>query len=249
MRFLYLLIFTVTTQSLKAQFVISGTLVDVSKINAVEGASVMSTGGKSTLTDSVGRFKIAAYLQDSIYFVYNGKPTQKFPVSNISRLNQFEVALKIPIQSRYTVLKEVIVISKSPQQDSVENRAQYSKEFDFSKSISTSVSPGGGAGLNLDELINLFRFRRNKRLKTFQNFLQEQEQDKYVNFRFSKKTVKRITGLPDGVALDSFMVWYRPSYTFTATSNDLQFNQYILNSLYKYRRFMPLNGKKEERYN
>ena len=246
MRFLYSLLFIIAAQSVKAQLIVSGTLVDVTKINAVEGAQVFSTGGNSTFTDSIGRYKIAANIHDSLYFVYKGKPTQRFAVSSIIRLDKFEVALKIPVASRYTILQEVIVISKTPQQDSVENRELYSKNFDFSKGVSTSLSPGGGAGLDFDELVNLFRFRRNKRMKTFQNFLQEQEQEKYVNFRFSKKTVKRITGLPEGVALDTFMVRYRPTYIFTATSNDLEFNQYILNNLYQYRRFMPLDAKKEE---
>ncbi len=249
MRFLYFLIFIISIQSAKAQLIISGTLVDVTKINAVEGAQVICTGGTSAVTDSMGRYKIAANLQDSVYFIYKGKPTQKFPVRSIIRLDQFDVALKIPVESRYTILKEVVVISKTPQQDSAENRDLYSKDFNFKKGVSTSVSPGGGAGLDLDELINLFRFRRNKRMKTFQNFLQEQEQDKYINFRFSKKTVQRITGLKEGAALDSFMVWYRPPYLFTATSTELQFNKYILNNLYQFRHIMPLEAKKEETKN
>ncbi len=249
MRFLYFIIFILSTQSVHAQLIISGSLVDVSKINAVEGAQVICTGGTSALTDSTGRYKIAANLQDSLYFIYKGKPTQKFPVSSIIRLDQFDIALKIPVESRYTILKEVVVISKTPQQDSAENRELYHKDFDFKNGVSTSLSPGGGAGLDLDELINLFRFRRNKRMKTFQNFLQEQEQDKYVNFRFNKKTVQRITGLKEGAALDSFMVWYRPPYIFTATSNELQFNKYILNNLYQFRRIMPLDAKKEDSKN
>lgn len=246
MRFLSFLFFIFLAQSLKAQLNIRGTLVDVTNINAVEGATVICTGGTTAVTDSLGRFHISAYYEDSIYFVYQGKPTQRFPVRSITRPGQFEVALKIPVASRYTVLKEVVVISKSPQQDSVENRELYGKVFDYTKKVSTSVTPGGGAGLDLDALINVFRFRRNKNLKFFQSFLEQQEQDRYVNFRFSKRMVLRITGLDDGPAVDSFMVWYRPSYMFTASSNDLEFNQYILNSLYQYRRIMPLPAKKEE---
>ncbi len=232
-------------QCSNAQILISGKLVDVTKINTVEGALVSTISGRQAITDSFGRFKILAMENDSIYFTYNGKATLKFAVSSIPVKNNFEVALKIPVKSRYTTLQEVVLISKSYQQDSVENRDDNRDIFNYKKpGISTSVSPTGGAGADVNELINIFRFRRNKRLAFFQKFMEEQEQNRYVDFRFSKKVVKRITQL-DGNRLDSFMVWYRPSYEFTANSSEIEFNQYILNSLYQYRRIMPLEGKKE----
>jgi hypothetical protein len=39
--------------------------------------------------------------------------------------------------------------------------------------------------------------------------------------------VSRISGLK-GKELDSFLVWYRPSYEFCASGNELDFIQYVL---------------------
>ncbi len=235
-------------QPVKAQITVNGTLTDITKYNAVENATVVCTNGNSTTTDSLGRYRIAVGYQDSIYFVYNNKPTQKFPVTSITRPELFEVSLKVPIVTRYKVLNEVVVVASSYRQDSIENRMDNYKYFDYKKpGLSSTLSPTGMAGADLNELINIFRFKRNKRLAFLQNFLEEQEEERFVNFKFSKKAVKRITNL-DGPALDTFLVWYRPTYTFASTASELTFNDYVLRSLYQFRRFMPLGieAKKED---
>lgn len=227
------------------QMKISGTLLDVSKINTVFNAEVISTGGSKTVTDSFGRYKIIVLYEDSIYFVYNNKPTQKFPVASIPKPTAFDVSLRIPVESEYKVLKEVLVISNSYQQDSAENRRRYEDKFDYRKpGVSTSITPDGGVGADVNELINIFRFRRNRQLKNFRAHLEEMEQDRYINFRFSKRTVARITSL-EGPSLDTFLVWYRPSYELTARSNEIEFNKYVLNSYYQYSHLQKVEGKKE----
>jgi hypothetical protein len=86
----------------------------------------------------------------------------------------------------------------------------------------------------------VFRFKRNKRIKAFQRRLELQEQEKYVNYRFSKVFVKRITGL-QSPQLDSFLVWYRPDYEFARNSDELAFNQYILNAYYQFQKWQPVS--------
>ena len=90
------------------------------------------------------------------------------------------------------------------------------------------------AGVDINELINIFRFKRNKRLKAFQNRLETQEQEKYVNYRFNKIFVKRITNLSDEL-LDNFLIIYRPSYEFITSIDEVGFNQYVLNASYDYK--------------
>lgn len=247
MRYLFtfcLLLFC--TGVLQAQLTISGKMLDKGKINYVEGARVVSTGGMFGFTDSLGHYSIMVHENDSIYFTYNNKPTQKFPVSAITNPNEFDISLHIAVQSKYNSLKEVIVYAKSYKQDSLENRQEYADVFEYKKpGLSTSVVPGGGVGADVNELINIFRFKRNKRLKAFRTRLEDQEQEKYVNYRFSKITVKRITNL-EGSALDTFLVWYRPSYDFAANSSELQFTQYILNASYQYKKLTGAPPAKKE---
>jgi hypothetical protein len=246
-KFLLFLSFTFLSTVSLAQFTVSGAVLDKSKINLVEGAIVYSTGGQKAITDSTGRYSIPVLPGDSLYFVYNNKPTQRFAVSKIVNPSQFDVSIHVFVNSKYSMLKEVVVYSKTFKEDSLENRQVYAKEFDYQKPrFETSVGPGGAVGADVNELINIFRFKRNKRLRAFQNRLEEQEQEKYVNYRFNKLFVSRITGLKSP-ALDSFLVWYRPSYAFAAGADDLVFNQYILNAYYQFQKIgMMAPGKREE---
>jgi len=219
-----------------SQLNISGRVLDKSKLNVVETAKVISTGGMVAYTDSMGRYHIPVHMNDSIYFIYNGKPTQKFPVAKISNPQDFDISLMVDIPGKYRFLKEVVLYSKNYKQDSIENREAYADIFNYEKpGLSTSISPTGGVGADLDELINVFRFKRKRRLKTFQMRLEAEEQEKYVTYRFNKKNVGRITGL-QSPQLDSFLVWYRPSYDFASQCDELSFNQYILNAFYQFKK-------------
>ena len=246
--FTLILLYCLSSLGASAQLTISGTVFDISKLNFVEHVKVMSTGGMYAYTDSMGRYSILVNENDSLSFVYTDKPTQKFAVKTIPNTSQFDISLRIPVKSRYQLLKEVVVYSKTYREDSLENRETYRDVFGYSKpGLSTSITPDGGVGADVDELINIFRFKRNKRLHKFQQRLEEQEQDKYVNFRFNKIFVKRVTGL-DGNALDSFMRWYRPGYEFTANSSEIVFNQYVLNAFYQFKKlgFVPPAKKPDE---
>ena len=246
MRFYFTLLFILCFNQLRAQVTVSGTVYDISKSNLVENVRVVSTGGLFAITDSLGRYSIITSLNDSLTFIYNNKPTQRFPVRTIKHPEQFDISIKLPVQSRYSTLKEVKVFSRTYKQDSIENRQTYADVFEYKKpGIESSIGPGGVAGADLGQLINIFRFRRNKQLKAFQQRLEMQEQEKFVNYRFNKTYVKRITGI-EGPALDSFMRWYRPSYEFASTSSELLFNQYLLNSSYSFKRLQQFSPAKKE---
>lgn len=232
--------------SATAQITVSGTVLDNSKINFVEAVGVMSTSGKIAVTDSLGKYSILTAADDSLYFIYNNKPTQRFAVNKIPNTAQFDISLHIPVKSRYSLLKEVVVYSKNYKQDSAENRENYGEIFSYKKQgLQTSISPDGGVGLDANAIINAFRFKRNKRLKAFQQRLEEDEKEKYVNYRFNKIFVRRITQF-QSPALDSFLVWYRPSYEFASTSNEMEFNQYILNASYHFKKTGTAGEAKKE---
>ncbi len=233
-----------TAGNLVAQVTVSGTVYDESKKNYVENVLVQSSSGKFTTSDTLGNYKIAVAENDSLVFIYKDKPTQKFAVAQIPNLQHFDISLHIKVKSKYSTLKEVVVVTKSYQQDSVENRELYADFYNYRKpTIRTSVSPNGAVGADLDEIINLFRFKRNKRMLAFRNRLEKQEQDKYVAWRFNKKFVGRITQLK-GEELDSFMVRYLPTYEFASTADEVSFNRYILNSSYAFK-FLWENKQKQ----
>ncbi|MBS1509210.1 MAG: hypothetical protein JST86_00100 [Bacteroidetes bacterium] len=219
----------------RAQLELSGTVYDSSHINFVPGVIVATKDGKFTTTDSLGRYTLSVNDKDSVTFTFGGKSTQKFSVHTVPDPAHFDISLRVNYRGKYHTLKEVVVFGKSYQEDSIENRETYAKVFNYQKpSFQTSISPGGVAGADVDEIINMFRFQRNKRLKTFQMRLEKDEQEKYVSYRFNKVLIKRITHL-EGSQLDTFITRYRPSYEFVSTADELAFNQYILNCSYQFK--------------
>lgn len=237
MRFIFtlivLILFNTTTFS---QIVVSGSVLDKSKLNYVEGVRVFSTGNKISITDSLGRYSIVANKKDSIYFVYDTKPTQKFAIASIPNPAQFDISIHLNVKGKHSVLKEVIVFSKYHRLDSAENRITYAKIFNYHKPrLETSYAPGGAAGFDANELFSLFTPKKNRRMQKLQDMMLRNEEEQYVNYRFNKNFVRRITQIK-GAALDSFMMLYRPSYFFISTSTELQFNQYILNASYQFKR-------------
>ena len=137
--------------------------------------SVLSTSGRGTATNGYGEYEIEVGEKDSIWFSYLNKPTVKFPVLKIATPLNFDISLQVNV----TVLKEVRIRPRNYRQDSIQNRQDYAKIFNYQKPGLGVVTPqyGAAAGFDLNELINVFRFRRNRSLKSFQDRLLAQEQD------------------------------------------------------------------------
>jgi hypothetical protein len=200
------------------QVEVHGTVYDRSRYFAMPGVSVMSTSGQGTMTDSAGQYRLRLSRKDSIFFSYLGKATVKFPIRNIDPNSPIDISLAVAVDS----LPLVVVRPKAYRYDSLANRDEYRKIFDYEPDY---LGQGqGGAGINLDML---FGARRNRQLLALKARLIEEEQDKYVDYRFNRTIVRRITGL-DRPALDLFMHMYRPTYEFIRScENDYEFYKYI----------------------
>ena len=211
---------------------ISGTVYDITKKTPVEYVSVLSTSGRGTATDSLGRYSITVKETDSIYFSFLNKPTPKYAVSTIQNPGAFDIS----IQKRIQELPGVFVRQRSYHFDSLQNRQEYEKIFDYKKpGLKTSMNPSGGnvaVGLDLDQLIDMFNVKKNKRMLAFQKRLVQDEREKYVTHRFNKSLVKKLTGLASP-ELDTFMTEFRPTFEMAASFNDLEFGQFIIEA-YKY---------------
>ena len=217
--------------SLKSQVWISGRVFDTTRMVAIPSVKVSSKKGVITFTDSIGRYSMTVDKSDSIFFSYRGKSTINFPVNDIRYPSGFDIALQVRVQDRYQTLKEVVVIGKSYKQDSLENRERYSKVFNFERGlrISETGTMGGTPGLDLGSLISSFQFRKNKSMRSLQNRLIQEEQEKFIDHHFTKQLIQQITGM-QGRDLEKFMTVYRPPYEFIAFSEEYEFHQYILNA-------------------
>ena len=202
----------------------------------VPGVSVNSTSGLSTITDSLGAYHINVSETDSLSFFYRGKSTVKFPVKNMNNYTAFDISLRIRANEKYKLLQGITVFSDNYHRDSMENRVTYSKIFGRENpTIRSNYEAGGPAGFDLDGLVGIFQFKKNKQNLAFQKRLIEDEQDRYVDYRFSSKIITRITGLK-GDMLTKYKKLYRPSYFFVVNSNLTQFYEYILNTSYAFKK-------------
>ncbi len=158
--------------------------------------NVASTSGILTTTDSLGAYHINVSENDSLSFFYKGKSTVKFPVRTIGNYTSFDISLRIRVNAKYKLLQGVTVFADNYRRDSMENRMEYAKIFNLEKPALRSTStPGEPPGLDIDELINMFHFKKNKQNLAFQKRMVEEEEDRYVDYRFNSKLIHRITGL------------------------------------------------------
>lgn len=226
-------------QDLHAQEVeVRGHVYDISQRVPVPAVSVMSNSGRGTVTDTLGAYRIVLPPGDSLWFSYLGKPTPKFAIQNIPKLNSFDIA----IQFKTNNLPTVTISRPGYRLDSLRFRQEYAKYFNYKRpGLGIADAPlgsgnlGAGAGFDLDALINVFRFGYNQRQLSFQRQLIQYEQDKYIDHRFTRLLVEKLTHL-HGLDLDAFLLLYRPRYEMLLLMSESELGTYILHSLRQYQR-------------
>jgi hypothetical protein len=214
---------------------IQGTVYDITQKIPLPGVSVLTTSGYGTQTDSFGFYSIKVSAADSIWFSYLSKATPKYAVKTVQNPAAFDISIQISAIE----LPGVTVRKPSYRFDSLQNRREYEKAFNYRRpglrvSALAPNYPYGGAGVDLDELINVFRFRRNRNMKFLQGWLIKEEQEKYIDHRYSKLFVRKLTGL-ESPELDSFMKYYRPEYEYVVMLNDAELGLYILECFKEYK--------------
>jgi hypothetical protein len=215
----------ITSQADAQYFKLRGVVYDSTRSYPLISVSVLSTSGKGTATDIYGRYEIDVKETDSIWFSYLNKPTIKYAVAKIFDASHFDIALHINVP----VLKEVIVKPRDYRLDSIRNRLDYAKAFDWEKpklKANYTGELGTAVGFDLDEIIRMFQFRKNKSAAAFKERLLQEERDKFIDHRFNKALVLRLTGAV-GAERDSFMTRCRPSYEMCLYLSDYDFQFYI----------------------
>ena len=241
--YLICLLFSFCWKPVFAQVRVSGTVFEMNRSFPLGNVSVLTVNGRGAVTDSFGHYSIVVADDDSIYFSYLGKPTPRYAISAIPALHQFDIALHVNV----TTLKEVRVMPPSYKRDSLQNRQDYAKAFDFKKpglGISSSPPASGdfGVGLDLDQLINMFRFKKNRSMAAFQDRLEREEKDKYVAQHFSRAKIRKVTGLT-GPDIDTFVRYYSPPPEFIEIATEYELLEYMKKSGEQYRRLKALGGK------
>jgi hypothetical protein len=222
--------------SVNAQMYVKGTVYDSTKLYGVTGVVITSSSGTSTVSDSIGGYSLLVQPADSVTFFYNNKPTMKFTVAKMENPEAFDISLRVKLTSKYKPLKEIQVFSKTYSQQVQENREAYAKVFNFKGGglVSTS-NPNSPPGLDLGQLIGIFQFRKNKQMKNFRNRLLAQEEERYIDYRFNTRLLKRITRL-EGDSLRVYQRLYRPDFDSLVEADDVTLYTYIIRTAAEFRR-------------
>jgi hypothetical protein len=222
-----ILAFVFLISNSKGQIRVQGTIYDRSERIPLHSVSVLTTSGAGNQTDSLGHYSIVLNLGDSLYFSWLGKETARFAAKDIPTDLPFDMSLEVSIQSLPSV--SVSIRQSDYYLDSLENRKQYQKAFEYGGSSELSdmkMKQRGGLGIGLD-LNSLLRPQEERRMSVLHDRLELEEKDKYVDHRFTKNLVKKITRMQPP-ALDSFMLRERPDYDLLKRfETDYEYYQYI----------------------
>ena len=234
----FIIFFICFVSKINAQLIpVSGVVYDISGRRPIESVIVYSNSNHA-FTDSLGHYSINVKAKDSIWFSLFGKTTHKYPIDTIEDLRNFNVMIHVAGFD----LPEVRVRNSYYRLDSIQNRIDYAKYFNY-QAPGISLSSGQQLfgpnvltiGFDLDQIINMFRVKRNRNLQFLQKRLLSQEQEKYVQYRFTKRFVIKLTHL-EGEELENFMNFCRPSYEVLGLLNDLELGYYIEKKLEEFKR-------------
>ena len=164
--------------------------------------------------------------------------TQVQPISRILS------TIHIELEPDKIALKEVTVHSSREKEyklDSVNNRTFYDKQFNYvGPKVTDAFIPAIGnhstselISINPILLVQALTKKSTPEYK-FKKTLLRDEQDKYVDQKFNRGNVSKITGLK-GDTLANFMVQYRPDFKFAQKATEYDMELYINDCLKKFK--------------
>lgn len=206
-----------------SQTIITGNIHNTTDSLPLPNAAIVNiTSHHVTYTNLRGQFSIEAKMNDTIEVSHIGFETRSYVVSKETDF------IRIFLPKYNYSLNEVDIIYKNYKKDSIEMRKEYEKVFNWSPLQLKDfiiVNPAG-VGISIDAIYQAMRFRHNKWMKNFHATVMRDEQDRFIDYKFTPELVTNLTGLKEE-ELKLFMKEYRPSYYFLVEATDYEFYSYI----------------------
>ncbi|WP_343701909.1 carboxypeptidase-like regulatory domain-containing protein [Chitinophaga sp.] len=210
------------TNTAHAQFespvLVRGQITDESGKLVLYPATIRNkTTGARTFSDNGGYYRINANMGDEILISFIGYVPDSFKVRNTAGTEVHDVRLKL----RESFLQEVEVSGKwNPYQlDSIARYEEFKPWLETRNRtlVDTSKRSTGGFGLVFSPFTR--GSRKEKDLRKFKKLFDEHEKQAYVDYRYSKSFVSRVTGL-GGDSLLRFTQKYTPTYEMLRGMNN-----------------------------
>jgi len=227
----YLLLFVLPGFTGFAQQFLTGKVRKKENLEILSSVSIYNqTERTHKLSDEEGNYRIMVEPGDIVIFSCVGYHADTITVSAKILGAEFPILLDL----RPVSLQAVTVGSLSNYQlDSLERRQVYSWIYEQEpQPVVERQRQGDGVGIELNVIPHGSSEVR-QRLQLKKRILRE-EQQHYVNFRFSADYISRLTHL-EGDLLKQFMVRYRPTYDFCRKAANVDILVYINDSFKKFK--------------
>jgi hypothetical protein len=152
------------------------------------------------------------------------------------------VTLHIELEPTVISLNTVTVRgNRDFKKDSIENRIAYAKQFNYKgptvmDAITGNLNKQPGELISINPLLLIAALTKKGTPEyKFNKTLIRNEQADYVDRRFNRGVVSRITHLK-GDTLSEFLIRYRPTYQFAKKTTDYDMEVYIKESFKKFKR-------------
>lgn len=198
---------------------------------ALPNASLYNTANRMVaMCDDSGTFTIGAATGDLIEVHMAGYADTSFRVRSLSE--QVHVRMK-----RSSVqLSEVTVRGMtSYQKDSAARHDQYGKELDRRPTKPQFVMNGGVGANGLISSVAEKMSKKYKRNKAFRATFEADEQQRYIDTKYTRQLVHDLTGLT-GDDIPPFMNAYPMSYDFARAASDLEIKMWIRSNFKSYKK-------------
>ena len=210
---------------------INGIVTDKKTGQPLTGAWV-ATSKANTITGIQGEFSIAtAKTNDTLRVKMQGYKLYVLPLNSTNNKN-----VRIGLETAIIELNEVHVSAKRDRiKDSVNNRKMFAKEFNSSApKLKDIIAPSAGnagpipmVGITIvpSQFIRALTYKHSREYK-FKKVLIRDEQNRYIDSRFSENLVSSVTNLKGDSLLD-FMDRYRPGIERIKKMSDYDIRVYI----------------------
>jgi hypothetical protein len=217
-----------------AQDVLMGKVFKKGSAETLMSVSIQNYSHKKyTQSDPGGNFRIPATEGDTVLFSSAGYKPDTLIVRNYMYFDGFVVSMEPKVVALTAVR---VGAASNYEQDSTERWKDYDglnpKTPTRLLDKIDKTRQGDGVGISFTPRLYSSEDKQKVRLK---KRLDEQEEDYYVDFRFSPEYVTKLTKF-QGDTLKRFMMMYRPTYAFCRSASTVDMLLYINDSLIKFRK-------------
>lgn len=207
-----------------AQTVIKGEIKDFANNESLDNVNIRNIFTlKGMTTNKDGLFEIEVKKGELVEFSKIGYQTLRIRITNEKEISYYNL-----VMSRAAIMLREVDIKGKPldfKRDSIKFRESYDLVLRKPKKEDIDMRSMPLAMLS----------KKNRQEWAFQEMYEEWEQEKYIDFVFNDKLVKKITYL-ENEELSIFIKRYRPTYEFLRSATEYEFLEYIKQCYFKFKK-------------